>query len=128
VRNTAKKIRCIGYKQTFNINRFGLFGKLIKQDTGWVTRGFHYFYIDENDNIEDAYLSRYRTANDYVIVGWGDWYESSDNVNIMMSDGCFSNIKFEIIELDLKTIPSVKTLFKDMDGEQFKEWLKSETR
>jgi len=117
-----KRIRAIGYKQTFDVNDYGLFGKLLKHETGWTIRGVHYFYIDEDENIDAVYSTRYKARDDSVVHGWGDWYLTSDNVSLMMSDNCFQNIKTDIVEIDLKTIPTMSQLWNDMDGEQFKEW------
>lgn len=119
-----KKIRAIGYKQTFDINEWGLFGKLLKKQPGWLIRGVHYFYVDENADPDCVYRSRYGVReNSDVVQGWGDWHSHSDNVSIANCD-C-SNVKSEVVELPVSSVPSAEMLYQDMAGDQFKEWFHS---
>lgn len=119
-----KKLRCIGYKQTFDVYpfRFKFLRKLFKPTSGWVVRGLHYFYVEEDADIEEVYLGRYNVKKNSVTTGWGNWGRWSDNVSVIMPEGCLANIKVSIVEYGVLETPTMEELWKDMSADDFKSW------
>jgi len=115
-----KILKYIGQLQTFKINQFYWFSKNKTQDDAWLYTDFHYFYVDEDEDINDIYTQQYKLKD--TISSWSGWLEHSDNFDCMSNFNYFVDIKSTAYEIPITWSVSTKELWKDMNANQFKEW------
>lgn len=124
-----KKIRKIGYKQTFDIDKFNWIGKRVGQEKAWIIRGVHYFYADKDEDKESVYGKIYQPKQK-VVSGVLGCYNKSENIDLIklieLGEKCIHNVEISIIEIDYESAKTTaEHLYRDMESTQFKEWWNS---
>ena len=121
-----KIIRVIGYKQTFDVDKFNWIGKCVGQEKAWVIRGVHYFYAEENEDKESVYTKIYQPKQK-IVSGVLSCYDASENIDLLriaeLGEKCIHNVETSIMEIDYEsTQTTAEQLYRDMEATQYKEW------
>lgn len=119
-----KQIYEIGTAQYFTHTIPTFFKKNRKAEEHWVIRNVKYIYANSEEEAKEKYGRWFFIEYATIIGGWGNWYTTSDGVNIFsMSDRNIEITETKIVVLDNKYLNvKYETLKENMQVEDFKEW------
>lgn len=121
-----KKIYRIGTKQDFTYKNSKLHKLIFEFKDGdyYVVRNVKYIYANNREEAKEKYEKWFFRKDEYITVGWGDWYMWSDGADCMMSEKCINITSTKIVSIneDEDVNVNIETLKKSMQAENFKEW------
>ena len=117
-----KQIFEIGTVQYFTYTTLSFFKKKVKEH--WVIRNVKYIYANNEEEAKEKYMNWFFQEYKEIIHGWGNWYSTSEGVDLWtMRDGNIDITKTKIIALDSKSLNVKYEILKEnMQVEDFKEW------
>ena len=122
LRYILKQIYEVGTAQYFTYTTFLFFKKKVEEH--WVIRNVKYIYANNEEEAKEKYKQWFFREYKGIIQGWGDWYLTSNGVDLYtMSDKNISITKTKIIAIDNKYLNvKYEALKENMQAEDFKEW------
>ena len=117
-----KRIFKIGTVQYFTYTIPKFMRKNIKKEC-WVVRNVRYIYANNEEEAKEKYKNWFFKEYEQITYGWGNWYLTSDDVDIFSMRESSINITFtEIVSVNDNINVNYNELKKDMQAEDFKEW------
>ena len=117
-----KQIYEVGTAQYFTYTTLLFFKKKVEEH--WVIRNVKYIYANNEEEAKEKYKQWFFREYKGIIQGWGDWYLTSNGVDLYtMSDKNINITKTKIIAIDNKYLNvKYEELKENMQAEDFKEW------
>ena len=117
-----KQIYEVGTAQYFTYTTLLFFKKKVEEH--WVIRNVKYIYANNEEEAKEKYKQWFFREYKGIIQGWGDWYLTSNGVDLYtMSDKNINITKTKIIAIDNKYLNvKYEALKENMQAEDFKEW------
>lgn len=119
-----KQIFEIGTAQYFTYTIPAFFKKNIKTENHWVIRNVKYIYANSEEEAKEKYKNWFFQEYEKIFQGWGNWYLTSDGVDLWsMDDNHVDITETKIVAIDNKYLNiKYETLKENMQVEDFKEW------
>ena len=119
-----KQIFEIGTAQYFTYTIPAFFKKNIKTENHWVIRNVKYIYANSEEEAKEKYKNWFFQEYKKIFQGWGNWYLTSDGVDLWsMDDNHVNIIETKIVAIDNKYLNvKYENLKENMQVEDFKEW------
>lgn len=123
-----KQLYLVGTHINFEYKFYNFFNKVKRIKNEWVQKNVKIIYAESQEEAIKKYIKWFFYEHEYIIKGWGDWYDTSDGVHIYMSDDFCNIIKqYPIVlkeEKDFKSM-SIDYVKKHMMYSDFKDWWNS---
>ena len=118
-----KQVFEVGTAQYFTYSFPSLFKRNRKITENWVIRNVKYIYAGNEEGAKEKYKNWFFKEYKQITHGWGNWYLTSDKVDMLMSESLINITSTEIVVLDNKYInASYEDYRKNMQADDFKEW------
>lgn len=118
-----KQIYKIGTLQYFTYTIPSFFKKNRKVQEYWVVRNVWFIYANSEDEAKEKYKDTVFYTPKEITLWWGDWYGTSDGVNIHMKENWIDITSTDVlvINYDNRDVKYDK-LKEHMLAEDFRDW------